>query len=85
MTAYTDGVHLVADSRNELHEFAASAGIRRCWFHRDHYDLTNDKRRQLARAAGAVLVPTKSIVNLLISTGQWRRSSVVTSSSRAYL
>ena len=46
---YTDGIHLVADSLEELHEFASSIGIKRCWFHgmrkgHPHYDLPKGKR-----------------------------------------
>lgn len=46
---YTDGIHLVADSLEELHEFAKQIGIKRCWFHgirkgHPHYDLPKWKR-----------------------------------------
>lgn len=51
--------HLFADSQEELHEFAASIGLRRAWFQGGpkrkrtwHYDVTESKRRQ-AIAAGA--------------------------------
>lgn len=54
MTVYVDNVrliykgkywcHLVADSLNELHEFASLLGVNQCWFHRNasypHYDIT---------------------------------------------
>lgn len=73
MTAYTDGVHLVATTREELHEFAARAGIRRCWFHRDHYDLRTEQQRVAAFAMGAVPKPSRWIVQLLRTTGQRRR------------
>ncbi len=42
---YTDKVHIVADSIEELHEFAASVGLKRaCWFEgmskgHPHYDM----------------------------------------------
>ena len=44
---YTDKIHLVADSLKELHEFAESIGLKRCWFHglrkgHPHYDLHGD-------------------------------------------
>lgn len=43
---YTDGIHLVADTLDELHKFANSIGIKRNYFHglrkgHPHYDLTN--------------------------------------------
>ena len=49
--------HLTADTRDELHEFAARIGLRRSWFQdkgdgRWHYDVTDPKREQ-AIAAGA--------------------------------
>lgn len=45
---YTDGTHMVADSLNELHYFASSIGLNRCWFSgtrkgHPHYDLKNNK------------------------------------------
>lgn len=39
----TDGIHLVSDvSFEELHAFAASVGLKRIWFQRDHYDILGD-------------------------------------------
>ena len=41
---YTDRSHLVADTLQELHEFAEKVGLKRKWFqdHKDHphYDIT---------------------------------------------
>lgn len=41
---YFDGVHLVADTLNELHSFAEYIGLKRCWFQtalrHPHYDVT---------------------------------------------
>jgi hypothetical protein len=50
--------HLTADSREELHAFAARVGARRCWYHLSrrgvpHYDVTWTQR-VLALALGAV-------------------------------
>jgi len=41
---FTDRVHLVssllgAAGRRELHDFADSIGLKRCWYRRGHYDL----------------------------------------------
>lgn len=58
MTVYVDNeriewrgklwCHLVADSLNELHEFAAALGLRRNWFQGKasypHYDVTTSVR-----------------------------------------
>lgn len=49
--------HLFADSKEELHEFAAKLGLKREWFqdkgdHLWHYDVTAAKRRK-AVALGA--------------------------------
>lgn len=45
--------HLTADTRAELHAFAARLGLRRAWFQnhatRWHYDLTPGKRVQAVR------------------------------------
>lgn len=32
--------HMTADTIAELHAFAESIGVRRCWFHKTHYDVT---------------------------------------------
>ena len=57
--------HLVSDSSiEELHEFAASLGLRREWFQRKsvpHYDLTGE-HYELALERGAVLVSSREIV-----------------------
>jgi hypothetical protein len=49
--------HLVADSLEELHAFAARIGLRRSWFQDrasyPHYDVTTDVRER-ALVAGAV-------------------------------
>jgi hypothetical protein len=50
--------HLTADTKTELHTFAARIGLSRAWFQDKpgglwHYDVTANKRRQ-AIAAGAV-------------------------------
>lgn len=42
---YCDGVHLIADSISELHQFAVQIGLKRCWFEnkrhkkQPHYDV----------------------------------------------
>ena len=57
--------HLTADSLEEMHDFCASVGINRCWFHNakrhPHYDVTYDQRDR-AVAAGALLVPVRELL-----------------------
>jgi hypothetical protein len=36
--------HLFSYHEDALHEFAARLGLRRSWFHRDHYDVGFNKR-----------------------------------------
>ena len=49
--------HLMADSLEELHEFADSIGLKRSWFQSSarfpHYDLTEGKRN-IAVKKGAI-------------------------------
>jgi hypothetical protein len=49
--------HLMADSLDELHEFAQRLGLRRNWFQDRasgaHYDIT-DAKREMALRIGAV-------------------------------
>jgi hypothetical protein len=75
------------DSAEELHAFAARLGLRREWYQggrHPHYDLTTERARQRALAAGAVLVmPTLLAVwawwsrreptaPILVALGRWR-------------
>jgi hypothetical protein len=58
--------HLMALPRNdeELHEFAASIGLKQSWFQREsrpHYDVTKSKR-ELAIAAGAIAVSWRELI-----------------------
>lgn len=57
--------HLLADSLEELHEFAARLGMKREWFQGSatlpHYDLTG-KRRRAAVALGAVEITRRQLV-----------------------
>jgi hypothetical protein len=45
--------HMIADTIEELHEFAARIGMARAWFQGDHYDVSKAKR-DLAIKLGAV-------------------------------
>lgn len=59
--------HMSADSLAELHAFAASIDVKRCWFHRGsrypHYDITQ-VQREAALAAGALAVSQPEMVHL---------------------
>lgn len=74
MTVYVDDAgisyrgrrrhHLTADSKEELHTFAAKIGVRRCWYHggrtHPHYDVT-DPQRSSALLSGAIPVDTRRL------------------------
>jgi hypothetical protein len=65
---YTDLVHIITDgSLDELHEFAKSAGIHPCWFHRGskfpHYDLP--KKRRGKPLAGAIQKTSRELIEIL--------------------
>lgn len=56
---YSDGVHIVADTIEELHEYCASVGIKRCWFEgvrkgHPHYDLPFSKSHKVIFGKGQV-------------------------------
>lgn len=66
MSVYTDGVHLVADTIEELHAFAESIGMKRKWFqnHRKpHYDLLG-RRAEIAYLKGAKKVTNRECVRI---------------------
>jgi hypothetical protein len=59
--------HLLADTDEELHAFAAELGLRRAWFQqtegrpwKDHYDLPEEVRAEAVRA-GAVEVDLRHV------------------------
>lgn len=52
--------HLLADTIEELHAFAKSIGLSRCWFHKNHYDVSED-RYVLCNTNGAKLVSPREI------------------------
>ncbi len=61
--------HLVSDaSLEELHAFAASAGIPERAFDRDHYDVPAERYDDL-RALGAELVDARELVRRLRASG----------------
>jgi len=65
--------HLASDvSYEELHAFAASLGLPRRAFERDHYDVLAE-RFDDALAAGAQLVSSREIVRRLQAAGLRRR------------
>ena len=56
--------HLIADTEDELHAFAASVGLKRTWFQPKsfpHYDLTA-ARRHAALERGAIALDRSSFV-----------------------
>jgi hypothetical protein len=64
---YTDRIHLVAYSLDELHEFAAKIGMPITWFQdkkKPHYDLFG-RKKGAAIKAGAKVISTKEIVKLI--------------------
>lgn len=61
--------HLVSDaSLDELHDFAAAAGIPRRAFDLDHYDVPTERYGDLV-ALGASLVGTRELVRRLRASG----------------
>lgn len=67
--------HLMADSADELLDFAASIGLKRAWLQDKrsgvHFDVTAGKRRQAVQAGA---------VEISVGTEQWKR---VTAAARA--
>lgn len=86
MAVFTDGKHLVADTIEELHAFAKSIHIHRCWFDGNkkkhpHYDLYKIEKKRLVRdlhkleralANGAELVNMRQV--LIVSKQCYEKS-----------
>lgn len=71
---YTDGIHLISNSSiDELHSFAESIGIKRCWYHSKsnwlHYDIPKKMRENFSEKFKVNLVDSKQIVELLKEGG----------------
>lgn len=71
---FTDGIHLISDtSLDELHAYAKSVGIKRCWYHSKsawpHYDIPKRKREGFAQAHNIPLITSKEIVEKLTAAG----------------
>jgi hypothetical protein len=61
--------HLVSDATlEELHHFAARAGVPRRSFDIDHYDVPQERYDELL-AAGAVPVSNRELVTRLVASG----------------
>jgi hypothetical protein len=62
----TDGVHVVGDNLEELHEFAKRIGLKLAWFQghpkHPHYDITSKRILDQALKKGAVLATSKNLV-----------------------
>jgi len=58
---------MTADSKEELHAFAARIGVRRCWYHKGrthpHYDVTSPQRAA-ALLSGAVAVDARKLLEV---------------------
>lgn len=66
MRYLTDGKrHLICEpySIENLHKMAETLGIKRCWFHKDHYDIP--KRRIVEIEARCEVVSSKEIVRIV--------------------
>lgn len=66
---YTDKIHLVADTLEELHEFALKIGLKRHFYEgvrkgHPHYDLTNKHILNKALEAGAKIVDKREILKI---------------------
>lgn len=62
---YTDKIHLIADTLEELHSFAANIGMKAEWFQNHkrhpHYDIWGTMLKK-ALSSGAVVISSKDLV-----------------------
>ena len=73
---YGPSCHMIADTNEELHAFAAKIGLKRSWFQKTssgpHYDLTA-KKRAIAVSLGAIELEDEEFHEIL---RQWREDAV---------
>ena len=66
MKYYTDGKrHLVCIpySVDNLHEMAYNLNIKRCWFHKDHYDIPKKRIEEIQ--SQCIMVSSRDIVKII--------------------
>ena len=66
--------HLVADDEDELHRFAASIGMKRSWFHGDHYDVGQTLRAK-AIEAGAIPMTLRWVTKFMVDKRRARAAA----------
>lgn len=63
---FTDGIHLMSDNLDELHEFAKRIGLQTRWFQSNprhpHYDLISKIMVQRALEKGAIKTTTRDML-----------------------
>lgn len=65
---YSDGIHLIASSIEELHQFAEKIGLHRCYYRNPrkkrhpHYDIMTVEVHEKVFEYGAQLATDKEIV-----------------------
>lgn len=76
---YTDGIHLVADTEDELHGFAKGIGLPRNRFvdgRHKHYPLVGNMVNK-AILSGAVNKDCRFLINLTLNTEQRNNSLTI--------
>lgn len=66
LTYYTDRKrHLVCKpySIDNLHKMVHELGIKRCWFHKDHYDIPKSRIEEIE--SKCIIVSSKEIVKII--------------------
>lgn len=53
----------VGETHDEIHQFASGIGLKKSWFHNDHYDVSISKR-ELAIQHGAVEISKWEMLNI---------------------
>ena len=66
---YVDDMgHMIADTEDELHEFARRLKLKRSWYQDKgkypHYDLTTKRKRNKAVILGAKQVTSRQIIKI---------------------
>ncbi len=59
--------HLVCKpySLANLHEMAKDLGIKRCWFHKSHYDIPKTRIQEIE--SKCIIVTTRKVVQIILN------------------
>jgi len=57
-----------------LHKMAKELNIKQCWFHKDHYDIPQRRRKEIMDKC--IIVDSKTIINIIRVDAQGKQDGL---------